>query len=266
MAAVFLLFSSCEKEELNFDDPIDATADLSTVVVGANARVKMVNPYTLDNMQKALNVIKAKIGTSSMVAASAETSSKIASLSISANVLYIQFTPQTEEQESILKRDTTLTLIDYPLGYEYGEEYLDNRTSLKEGEIPIYYTTIFNGKKLAQEVPYKILERMYIPQEDPQFINDGSESYLTINGNQNDFVNVLLEQALVQTNNIGLDGLGMTPNDPSAGDKFLGIGLGKKWRPEGNLRVWDSKNRFFGQLCAFRWCSNTFKRYFYNKY
>ncbi len=37
---------------------------------------------------------------------------------IKPNILYILFTPKTLEQEVLLKKDSTLALIDYPLKYE----------------------------------------------------------------------------------------------------------------------------------------------------
>lgn len=160
---------------------------------------------------------------------------------ITPNVLYIQFTPKTLKQEGLLKKDSTLALIDYPLGYEYKEAWFKNRTKLKKDEIPTYYTSVSVDRKLPKGVPHKVLAEMYLPQEDESLEGNRGSLYRTSKNEIGDFVDVLLNQAFKQTNNEGLDGLGILQEEGAeqSESKFLGIGIGSKWHPEGTLRIWD---------------------------
>ena len=156
-------------------------------------------------------------------------------------MLYIQFTPKTLKQEGLLKKDSTLALIDYPLGYEYKEAWFKNRTKLKKDEIPTYYTSVSVDRKLPKGVPHKVLAEMYLPQEDESLEGNRGSLYRTSKNEIGDFVDVLLNQAFKQTGNEGLDGLGILKEEGEAQSesKFLGIGIGSKWHPEGTLRIWD---------------------------
>ena len=84
---------------------------------------KLENPYTLENMQSALDSINFAINKGNIKDEKGGVAFKPGNFQIQANMLYIKFTPQTPQEEMQLKRDTTLALIDYPLGYEYSDEY-----------------------------------------------------------------------------------------------------------------------------------------------
>jgi hypothetical protein len=156
-------------------------------------------------------------------------------------VLYIQFTPKTLKQESLLKKDSTLALIDYPLGYEYEEAWFENRPELGKDEIPAYYTSVSVDRELPKGVPHKVLAEMYLPQQDEGLEGNRGSLYRTSKNEIGDFVSILLNQAFKQTGNQGLDGLGILKIDGEmqSESKFLGVGIGEKWHPEGTLRIWD---------------------------
>ncbi|MEO1485758.1 MAG: hypothetical protein AAFU57_08425 [Bacteroidota bacterium] len=198
---------------------------------------KLENPYTLENMQSALDSINFAINKGNIKDEKGGVAFKPGNFQIQANMLYVKFTPQTPQEEMQLKRDTTLALIDYPLGYEYSDEYFLNRTPLGENEIPVYYTTVSPNKVLPEGVAYEVLEEMYIPTEDSYFQNvQDLTSKTGIISNKTDFGNHLMHQALKQTNNLELDGLNDMP-DPLPG--VIGIRIGSRWRPEGTIRIWD---------------------------
>lgn len=104
-----------------------------------------------------------------------------------------------------------------------------------------YYTSVSVDRELPKGVPYKVLAEMYLPQQDEDLENTRSSFYRTSKNKIGDFVDVLLNQAFKQTNNEGLDGLGILKeeNEIQSENKFLGIGIGSKWHPEGTLRIWD---------------------------
>jgi hypothetical protein len=235
---LFLLIYSCEKDELDF---IDSSAEeIQNEENFSNFRRKVENPYTISNMQMALDSITKRVKGGKLKSATGKKAAALKTKSIAPNMLYIQFTPKTLEQEGLLKQDSTLALIDYPLGYEYQDAWFKNRAKLKEGEIPTYYTSVAIDRKLPKGVPHKVLAEMYLPQEDKSM--EGRRSlYRNSNNEIGDLVDVLLNQAFKQTGNEGLDGLGILKKEGEAQSesKFLGIGIGSKWHPEGTLRIWD---------------------------
>ena len=232
---------SCEKDDLLEEieqTDIERSTNLKSSI---QDRQKVENPYTIANMKKALSAINDKMELGELHFETSTTLAKISRLKIVPNVIYVKFMPETPKQESILKKER-MALLDYPLGYEYSANFFENRIPLDEGEMPTYYTTISVERTLPAGVPHEILEEMYLPQEDASLNSNGKTTNLKMKegGDVHDFVDVLLEQALQQTNNTGMDGLGITANDSGTGDQILGIGLGSKWRPEGTLRIWDS--------------------------
>lgn len=120
---------------------------------------------------------------------------------IKPNVLYLQFTPKTLKQESLLKKDSTLALIDYPLGYEYEEAWFENRPELGKDEIPAYYTSVSVDRELPNGVPHKVLAEMYLPQQDERLEGNRGSLYRTSKNEIGDFVSILLNQAFKQTGN-----------------------------------------------------------------
>ncbi|SHF55779.1 hypothetical protein SAMN05444483_101584 [Salegentibacter echinorum] len=235
---VFLLLYSCEKDELDFIDP--SAEEIQNEENFSNFRRKVENPYTISNMQTALDSITKRVKGGKLQSAAGKKAAALKTKSISPNMLYIQFTPKTLEQEGLLKQDSTLALIDYPLGYEYQEAWFKNRAKLKEGEIPTYYTSVAIDRKLPKGVPHKVLAEMYLPQEDKSL--EGRRSlYRNSNNEIGDLVDVLLNQAFKQTGNEGLDGLGILKKEgeTQSESKLLGVGIGSKWHPEGTLRIWD---------------------------
>lgn len=239
LLSLFLILSlfSCEKDELEFNDSKHVPEQSSEM---DNYRRKIENPYTISNMQMALDHLSSEIQKGSLKDITGGKAVLLKS-TIKPNILYVKFTPQNVEEESLLKKDSTLALIDYPLGYEYDDAFFTNRPALKEGEIATYYTSVPVDKKLPEGVTFEIMEEMYLPQEDEGLENSTKASfYRTAKNGVGDFIDVLLHQAFEQTGNEGLDGLGILRKEiPESENKLLGIEIGSKWLPEGTLRIWD---------------------------
>lgn len=188
LVVMLLSVFSCQKDPLEFRNGASIQGTQTTNYT--SFRKKMPNPYTLDNMRKALKGLSGKM--------KGNAANMVSGVHVEPNLLYIKFTPQTEEQFNKLDA-TELALIDYPLGYDYQEAFFENRPPLKEGEIRPHYTTVPVGTELPAGVPYEVLAEMYLPQRDKSLKEENSSfSYKPKNGKSTDFVGILLEQAWTQ--------------------------------------------------------------------
>lgn len=162
---------------------------------------------------------------------------------INSSHIYIRFSPQTKEQENILLADTSIYFFDYPLDYKFNEGFLENRPELPEGKYPEYWTSLKIGKSLPLDVPYEIIDELYIPEVDPIF---NSEEDLEIGNNsvsgqlsEKEFLlrQLILEAFTLTGNQEELLG-GISPESTNKTD-FLWI-FGNKWTPSGNIMVHDN--------------------------
>ena len=230
-----ILIYSCEKED-DFIDEAQNT-EISKIDNSQGAR-KLENPYTVENMKKAFENIKTKLNNKQILAKS---SSSVSNLEISASHYYVKFKPETEEQEGIIKQDSTMYPSDYPLDWEFTDEYLENRPKLPEGKFPEYYVAIPINKAMPSNVPYEILEELYIPEEDATFnkktgiSNKGYTQKGAISNNE-DLLRHLLNEAYSLTGNE--DDLLEEPNaETQAQAKWI---FGSRWWPSGTLKIWDA--------------------------
>jgi hypothetical protein len=76
---------------------------------------KLENPYSVENMKKALNNLKQS-------KSYAKRKGTTDNLEITTTHLYIRFKPVNEEELNLIERDTTLILFDHPMDYEISEE------------------------------------------------------------------------------------------------------------------------------------------------
>ncbi len=137
-------------------------------------------------------------------------------------------------------------LSDYPLDWEFTDEYLDNRPEIPEGEFPEYWIAVPVDKVLPSGVPYEILEELYIPEEDPVFNNIPSESEkgYTRKGeitDHEDLLMHLLNEAYTLTGNE--KDLLNTPKKvkiEEAEDETYQMWIfGARWWPSGTIKIWD---------------------------
>lgn len=202
------------------------------------------NPYTTLNMQMALDTIKAKVarGEYKLVSRQAQyrkSSNLVDQFNVTTSHRYIKFTPQTEEEVALLKQDSTLILADYPLDYEFNDDFYNNRPKLPEGQMPEYFASIPGGRALPN-VSHEQLAELYIPEEDDYF-NVAVATPVTkknVISNEEDLLHHLLYEAyaLVGKEQDLVDEDGMY-EDPTTGAKWWFFG--RRWRPSGTLKVWD---------------------------
>ncbi len=207
---VFTLLFNCEKEE-----SFEATTQNEQAIEQPNGvptilGKKLENPYSVENMKNAYQNLQQK---------SKSGFSKSGNNKIKTTHLYIKFMPKTEDELSILKRDSTLTLYEYPLDYEIterGDYYRD--PSVPNNQPTYQYCAVKVGKTLPNGVEHERLEELFIPDEDKDDVK-GKSSY-SYN------IDALVDEALKITNNL-------EPEDINI--KFRR----RKWRPAGAIRVWD---------------------------
>lgn len=182
--------SSCKKDNINdfteeehqrqtFYNP--SSGSRSTSYGATILGIKLQNPYSVANMQEAYSNLQ-------------QEDPNFPSISISTNYRYIKFMPQDEAQLDLLKSDTTIILYDIPLDYEIavnGTYYHD--PSLPDSAVTYQYCSLPINKTIP-DVPYSILENLYIPPIEQDFSSARST--------MNQYYEALVDEALRITDNL----------------------------------------------------------------
>jgi len=255
VAAVILGITwSCQKEEDFFPQNDNFLSENEMQGMTKLGR-QLENPYSVDNMRKAYENLK-----------SSNANGRISGdeLEISTTHFYIKFKPKNEEELSILKRDSTLILFEYPLDYEI----LEAGTHFHDPSVPLVsptfqYVSLPIDKRIPDEVDYEILENLYIPDEE----KDSSLSNGRIASPE--LIDLLVEESLRLTGNL----------DDSENSSNARV-QSSSWRPAGRIQLFDDElGRLVGvhgvKVRARRWftthegftdlngnftCNGTFKR------
>ncbi|GMN11412.1 hypothetical protein MTsPCn9_09810 [Croceitalea sp. MTPC9] len=238
--STIIIFISCQKEDdfIN-NENVDSVIEEEIFLQGEMLK----NPYEISNIRQAYLKVLGEIEQGDVKTGKGfKMTSKGDTTQIEPNYLYVRFDPKNTRQEQRLKEKKRFTVVDYPLEYENPNDY---RKTIKrdEDEISSYWTSVPIGKKLPKNIPYVILQEMYIPEKDPKYDNKKGGNDATKRGEVNDeidFMNHLLEEAYAATDNEDL-----LPDPPidKKGETcetcFLGINLRAKWNPSGNIQIWD---------------------------
>lgn len=227
MLLVSVLLFSCNENEFNENQTITKSninyKEFSRVF--SEDSLVLENPYSVKNMKLALTNLKNRNKESIYLNQN--------NFEINTSHLYVKFKPRNEDEEGLLKSDSTIHLFDYRLDVEYKEGYLNNRKS-EIDSIPDYYTAISVDKEIPN-VPYEIIDELYIPEQDSYFDDTTeNEKYLItyeIN-NKTDLFNHLIYEAFVITNN---EEEVIEPGSTESQRWFFG----KRWRPKGIIKIWD---------------------------
>ena len=206
--------------------------------------MKLNNPYATENMKKALDTIKAKVARGEYFLPNNQPRQKsnsniLEQFNVSTSHEYIKFSPQSEDEMALLKQDSTLYLVDYPLDYEFDDAWHDNRPELAEGQFPEYFTSVAVGKSLPNVSNEKIAE-LYIPEDDI-FFNGDTETPVTkktLINNEEDLLHHLLYESykLVGKEQELLEDNGEIIDPETQQKRWL---FSRKWYPSGRLQVWD---------------------------
>lgn len=208
-ALLLLLFTSC-----NDGDELKMTMDSAeTLNIEPEGMMmlgeKLNNPYSVSNMILAYKALMP------------QTRSDINCDEISATHRYVKFIPKTEEELSLLKTDSTLTLFQYPLDYEiiqYGS-YRD--PNIPDSQPTPLYCSVPIDKELPAGVEAEILENLFIPDESETETKAGV-------GFSESFVDALVEKSFELTGNID----DITPCTRAKKSK---------WVPQGSVCYFDTE-------------------------
>ena len=170
---------------------------------------KLENPYSVRNMKAAVRALKA----------TGNIEIEVPESSIHPTHLYIEFSPESKEQLDILKADTTIEFYSYPLDYELiGTGVFDTAGALEDTQVESLYASWPYGKTLPSNVPYSILEELYIPDEnldDEPITRPGMVS--------SNFIEALVDKSLELTGNIDTE-----PETRAS-----------RYYPQGYIKAWD---------------------------
>ncbi|MCP4456448.1 MAG: hypothetical protein GY816_00230, partial [Cytophagales bacterium] len=202
---ISVLVFSCQPLDV---DPLPAYLSEADMEGMIKLGKKLENPYTVENMQKAWENLKA--------AGRVDTD-----IDITTSHLYLKFMPKTEEELDILKSDSTLILYDYPLDVEIegeGDFYHDPSIPIDQ---PTYqYVGVTVDQVLPDGVEYEVLAELFVPDE----YKDGKANRVA--GNLSEAtVEALVNEALRITGNLE------EGDNPEEGDNARITS--SSWRPAG---------------------------------
>ncbi|RYC52150.1 hypothetical protein [Flagellimonas olearia] len=210
MAILLLVLTSCEKEVVQTNDSQPIAKEQPDTLRMIKLGKKLENPYSVKNMRKAWQILKEK----SKVSKEGE---------IETTHWYVKFKPKTEEELSILKADSTLTLYDTPLDFEIdesGDFYHDPEVSIDQ---PTYqYASVRFGYSLPKDIEYELLEELFIPDEEADL-----EGGMKTNFASKQVIYQLVDESLRLTGNLDDEEI----ENPLASKS--------RWRPSGTIKVYD---------------------------
>ena len=210
MAILSLALASCEKEVVQTNDSQPIAKEQPDTLRMIKLGKKLENPYSVKNMRKAWQILKEK----SKVSKEGE---------IETTHWYVKFKPKTEEELSILKADSTLTLYDTPLDFEIdesGDFYHDPEVSFHQ---PTYqYASVRFGYSLPKDIEYELLEELFIPDEEADL-----EGGMKTNFASKQVIYQLVDESLRLTGNLDDEEI----ENPLASKS--------RWRPAGAIKGFD---------------------------
>ena len=237
---------SCKKtiQETTADEAINLSTRAGSGNENENSTIielgiNKINPYTVSNMVASYSALNTS-GVNSL-----------RTVNIRATHLYIKFKPQNYYQYLKIKEDSTIATSDIPIeanivkqGNVYHDPALPN-------DVPTYqYTAVKVGYRFIDTIPYEIISQLYIPEQDEALNGSNFENKI--------YVDKLLDQAYIQTNNF-TDTI-KAPVVNSDNNRFT---------PGGRIRIFDTRtNTRIGMegvlIKANRWFTNYFAQTNFN--
>lgn len=162
----------------------------------------------------------------------------INSFTVRATHRYVKFSPANEQQLNIIERDTTIHLRDCPIDYAKvvdGGWY--RQPGLPDSVPTPQYTAVRANYQFAAQVPYLIIENLYLPEEDTQLMGTNLRGDYT-------YLFHLLNEAYTIASGNNTNTIGNTtteyflPATPYTFDEYGGSGGSG---PNGRIRVFDTR-------------------------
>ena len=178
-AILAFVLTACDKADVN--NAIQPTNSyVSVVSENINRPIRPIelgkkknNPFTVENMQAALDTLRSHPDS---LSACMKAQSTLDDIEISTTDLYVRFLPQDSAQYKLLKKDTTLTLFDFPLDYEIkqdGDYYQDPTLT---GNYTWLYTRVPVGYQPPADIKYEVLANLFIMENSPYYSEEKMSS------------------------------------------------------------------------------------------
>ena len=186
MKKLFCLFivmafalTSCERNETEsvLQDEIkqvsnDENRRTRPVIIGE----KINNPYSIKNMQAALDSLKAH--PEQHTACMKAPSSTLDDIVIEPTDLYVRYLPADSLQYLQLMSDSTLILFDYPLDHlkiQTGDYYHDPTIS---GAYTWLYTSVPHDYQPHHGIQYEVIEELFLPEHSSYYSEESSPTHV----------------------------------------------------------------------------------------
>lgn len=165
------MLASCEKNDIGNVQNLNTTANEQSNTINRAIRPvvlgkKLNNPFTVENMQAALDTLKAH---ADQLDGCMKAPGTINDIDITTTDLYVRFLPQDSAQYKLLMNDSTLTLFDFPLDYEIiqdGDYYTDPTVT---GNYTWLYTRVPVGYTPPAGITYEVLANLFIMENSPYY-------------------------------------------------------------------------------------------------
>ena len=190
-------FNSENSESLTSSNTTISQEQLTPIILGE----KLENPFSVENMQKALNSL---LEESNKLEGTGISKRNAAMLTISPTDWYICFKVDSTQFNTLIS-DTTLTLSQVPLDCEIIQhgDYLED---FQNSEIKNLYTVVKPGYTNPNGIDFEILDEIFIPENSEYYYDEDNEDViekrsLSANSFNDNFVNLLLKKAFINTDN-----------------------------------------------------------------
>jgi hypothetical protein len=190
-------FNSEYSESLTSSNSTINQEQLTPIILGE----KLENPFSVENMQKALNSL---LEESNELEGTGISKRNAAMLTISPTDWYICSKVDSTQFNTLIS-DTTLTLSQVPLDCEIIQhgDYLED---FQNSEIKNLYTVVKPGYTNPNGIDFEILDEIFIPENSEYYYDEDNEDViekrsLSANSFNDNFVNLLLKKAFINTDN-----------------------------------------------------------------
>ncbi|MDI9356206.1 MAG: hypothetical protein QM536_04155, partial [Chitinophagaceae bacterium] len=189
---------------------------------GVRLGKKKENPFTVVNMQKAYESLAQRAN-----GALSRTAS-----TIRATHYYVKFKPNTDEEYEKLKNDTINIkfLFPVPVEYEITGEGMYRDPAVSENQPTYQYTAVRIDYQFPPNIPYEILEELYLPKEDGTLGSQNSR-----NNGDDSFIDDLVKESMLLTKNI-------TENEAQANQRTNW----SRYRPAGIIKMYNALGNLIG--------------------
>ncbi|MHB0756895.1 hypothetical protein [Polaribacter sp. M15] len=245
LTLIGILIYSCQNDDFikEYSSSIQQPKSESIIKLGK----KLENPFSVANMQRALDTILKEVKKSkSYQAKSFQKSAE--QIEIKETDLYVRFLPKDSLELNIIEKDTTLVLFDYPLDYEIeqeGEYYHD--PEIPEDQISWRYAVVKPDYQFP-EVKHEILSDLFIPENSEGYREEDTNVQAKSIYSKTNSLSSLETVSLYLTNNLSEEEKIAIEQEKKNNLQakrvcvwFICWNVPDRWNPSGTIKLWDDR-------------------------